>query len=75
MSLANRMTLASPHVHTTTIEANEFPQLSYRFGVQGVPRTIVNQTAGFAGALPEEMYVARVLRLAGLDVEEPEEPD
>jgi thioredoxin-like negative regulator of GroEL len=70
VSLANRMALASPHVSAATVEANEFPQLSQRFGVQGVPRTVVDREGGFAGAMPEEMFVANVLRLAGVPVDE-----
>lgn len=72
MSLANRMTLASSHVHALAVEANEFPQLSAEFGVQGVPRTVVNRSGAFVGALPEPQFVETVLRLAGV---EPSPPD
>lgn len=67
MSLANRMTVASPLVSARTIEANEFAQLSQRFGVQGVPRTIVNERGAFVGALPEPQFVDAVLQLAGVE--------
>jgi hypothetical protein len=63
------MTLASPHVSARTIEASEFPDLSRRFGVQGVPRTVVNEEGAFVGALPEEQFVAAVLELAGVPVD------
>jgi len=66
VSLANRMTVASPLVSARTIEANEFPALSQRFGVQGVPRTIVNEREGFVGALPEPQFVQSVLQAAGI---------
>jgi predicted DsbA family dithiol-disulfide isomerase len=66
VSLANRMTLASPNVTARTIEASEFPDLSRRFGVQGVPRTVVNEEGAFVGALPEAQFVAAVLELAGV---------
>lgn len=64
MSLANRMALASPRVRALTVEANEFPQLSAEFGVQGVPRTVVNRRGAFVGALPEARFVPAVLELA-----------
>lgn len=67
MSLANRMTVASPLVSARTIEANEFAQLSQRFGVQGVPRTVVNDRGAFVGALPERQFVEAVLQLAGVE--------
>lgn len=66
MSLANRMAVASPRVNARTIEASEFPDLSRRFGVQGVPRTVVNEEGAFVGALPEAQFVAAVLELAGV---------
>ena len=66
MSLANRMAVASPRVSARTIEASEFPDLSRKFGVQGVPRTVVNEQGAFVGALPEAQFVAAVLELAGV---------
>ena len=66
MSLANRMALASEKVTALTVEANEFPELSQRYGVQGVPRTVVNRQGAFVGALPEQLFVAAVLELAGV---------
>src|SRR5258708_7615133 len=53
-------------VSARTIEASEFPELSRRFGVQGVPRTVVNEQGAFVGALPEKDFVAAVLELAGV---------
>jgi len=37
-----------------------------RYGVQGVPKTVVNDAVEFVGALPEDEFVAQVLRGAGL---------
>lgn len=67
MSLANRMSIASPWVSARTVEANEFPELSARFGVQGVPRTVVNERGAFVGALPEPQFIETVLQLAGVE--------
>ena len=63
-SVANRMAVASERVRAVTVEANEFPALSARFGVQGVPMTVVNGEASFVGALPEPAFVSRVLELS-----------
>lgn len=63
-STANRMALASGHVRSLVIEANEYPDLAARYQVQGVPRTVVNRSGAFVGALPEAMFVDSVLRLA-----------
>jgi len=67
VSLANRMSVASPWVSARTIEANEFPELSARFGVQGVPRTVVSEHGAFVGALPEPQFVQAILQLAGVE--------
>ena len=53
----------------------EFPDLSRRFGVQGVPRTVVNEQGAFVGALPEAQFVAEVLELAGVSPNGEEEAE
>ena len=63
--------MASSKVRALAVEANEFPELSQRFGVQGVPRTVINQGGAFVGALPETQFVEAVLKLAGVEAEEP----
>lgn len=67
MSLANRLTIASPQITAISVEATEFPDLAQRFGVQGVPRTVVNRQGAFVGALPEQQFVSSVLGLAGVN--------
>jgi glutaredoxin-like protein len=67
-SMANRMALASPRVRAVVVEANEFPELSERFAVQGVPRTVVNRARAFVGALPEAAFVRSVIDLATQEV-------
>ncbi len=62
--------MASPHVHALTVEANEFPALAQQFGVQGVPRTVVNRQAAIVGALPEDRFVTSLLGLAGVQLED-----
>ena len=68
-SMANRLALASPKVRSVVVEANEFGELSDRFEVQGVPRTVVNRAGAFVGALPEARFVESVLQLAGAGAE------
>jgi len=64
-SMANRMALTSPRIRSVVVEANEFAELSRRFQVEGVPRTVVNRAGSFVGAPPETMFVESVLQLAG----------
>ncbi|MCK5117584.1 MAG: thioredoxin family protein [Candidatus Aegiribacteria sp.] len=53
--LASRMARYSSRVRSEVIEANEFPELSRKFKVQGVPRTIVNGVFYAEGSLSETM--------------------
>ena len=49
------MALESPLVEVEAVEAMEFPDLSERFQVRGVPQTTINQgAANVVGAVPEE---------------------
>jgi glutaredoxin-like protein len=59
--LAHRLALASDMVRAEMIESAEFPELAHRFNVMGVPKTVVNDTHQFEGAIPEETFVERLL--------------
>jgi predicted DsbA family dithiol-disulfide isomerase len=61
------MAFASPYITAHAIEAMEFMDLSRKYRVSGVPKTIVNETVEIMGALPEEMYVRAVLQLDDAD--------
>ena len=46
------------------VEAMEFPELSNRFNVGGVPQTTINAGAGtLVGAAPEEYLVAEIMKV------------
>lgn len=46
------------------VEAMEFPDLSDRFAVSGVPQTTINAGAGMVvGAVPEEYLLAEIQRV------------
>jgi thioredoxin-related protein len=45
------------------IEAMEFPDLSDKYGVSGVPQTTINDGAGtVVGAVPEQNLLAEIMR-------------
>lgn len=57
------MALESPLVEAEMIEAMEFPELSNRHDVSGVPQTSINDGAGrLVGAAPESYLVAEIQR-------------
>jgi hypothetical protein len=57
------MAFASPYITSSAIEATEFMDLTRRYRVTGVPKTIVNETVEILGALPEDDFVRAVLQI------------
>jgi len=58
--LAHQLAMESDYITADMVEATEFPQLSMKYQVMGVPRTVVNETTHIEGAAPEQMVVARM---------------
>jgi glutaredoxin-like protein len=57
VTLAHRMAVESPLITATCVEATEFIDLSQKYQVTGVPKTVVNETIEMLGALPESAFV------------------
>lgn len=58
---SHMMAMESPHVVADMIEAVEFPQLAQMYRVRGVPKTIANDKVEIEGALPEPVFVEKIL--------------
>ena len=61
------MAAANPNITADAIEATEFMDLSRKYRVTGVPKTIVNETIEIMGGLPEKMFVRAALDLPDED--------
>jgi hypothetical protein len=61
------MARESAHIRATCVEATEFMDLTRKFRVTGVPKTVVNESIEILGALPEELFVRGVLGLPESD--------
>jgi len=59
------MAMEFDNVTADIVEANEFPELSQRYGVSGVPKTIINDRVEFVGAVPEPQFVAAIRQAMG----------
>ncbi len=57
VTLAHRMAVENPLIRATCVEATEFLDLSRRYQVTGVPKTVVNGSIEMLGALPEDVFV------------------
>jgi predicted DsbA family dithiol-disulfide isomerase len=55
------MALANANITAYAVEATEFPDLARRYQVNGVPKTVVNDTVEILGALPEDAYVEQAI--------------
>ncbi len=61
MLLAYRAALASPRITASAIEATEFPTLADEMDVWSVPRIVVNGVPQWDGAVPERVFLDRLL--------------
>jgi len=59
--LAYKTALASPRITASAIEATEFPALAYSMDVWSVPRIVVNGVPQWDGAVPERVFLDRML--------------
>jgi hypothetical protein len=55
------MAAANEMIRADAIEATEFMDLSRKYRVTGVPKTIVNETIEIMGGLPEKPFVRAAL--------------
>jgi hypothetical protein len=51
--VAHQLAMENPLILADVIEANEFHDLSERYGVRSVPKTVINDRVQFLGSLPE----------------------
>jgi predicted DsbA family dithiol-disulfide isomerase len=59
--LAYKAALASPRIRATAIESTEFPALAAEMEVWAVPRIVVDGAPQWDGAVPERVFVERIL--------------
>ena len=58
--MAHHFAFISPRVTADMVEAMEFPDLSNKYSVYGVPRTVINETVHQEGAVPEPMMLQKL---------------
>ncbi len=64
-SLAIAMAMESPRVTTDVVEIQDFPSLAQLYSVMGVPKTVINDSVQFTGAVTESAFLQRVLEAVG----------
>jgi predicted DsbA family dithiol-disulfide isomerase len=60
ITLANGMAVESALVTATAIDATEYPDLVRQYNVNGVPKTVINDTVGIVGVASEDDLIAAI---------------
>jgi thioredoxin-disulfide reductase len=59
---AHQLAMASKNIRADVVDVAEFPQLSKKYDVGGVPRTIINETHAVEGQLAAEALYVEILK-------------
>lgn len=59
--LAHKAAIENDNITADMVEATEFPHLSMRYDVRGVPRTVVGENFPIEGAVPEMEFVEKLV--------------
>jgi len=59
--MAHKAAIENDNITADMVEATEFPHLTMRYNVQGVPRTIIGNDQHIEGAVPEMAFVEKVV--------------
>jgi glutaredoxin-like protein len=66
--LAHQFALESAHIRADMVESTEFPHLTQKYNISGVPKTIINESISIDGAVPEDAFLEQVLKAAHFPV-------
>jgi glutaredoxin-like protein len=65
--LAHQLAMASDLITASMVEANEFPHLSNKYQVYGVPRTVIEDVIHVEGAVPEATLVDELMKVLDIN--------
>jgi predicted DsbA family dithiol-disulfide isomerase len=63
--VAHQMGVESEKITADVVEVSEFPDMARRYGVSGVPKTVINDQIELLGAQPEATFVEAVCEASG----------
>ena len=63
--VAHDMAMESSRVKADVVEIQEFPQIAGAYRVSGVPKTVINDSVQFTGAVTEETFIRRIMEAVG----------
>ncbi len=62
--MAHQLAIESEKVTADVIEVSEFPLIARKYLVYAVPKVVINERVSFEGALPEAIFLQKVLEAA-----------
>ena len=65
--MAHQLAMENPLIVADVVEANEFQELSERYRVRSVPKTVINNRIEFVGSLPEAKVVEALQKAVSSD--------
>lgn len=60
--MGHNIAMANKNITASMVEANEFQELSMKFGVSSVPQIVINEKVIFVGAQPEKQFIDEVFK-------------
>jgi glutaredoxin-like protein len=60
-AVAHKLAVESDLVRADVIDGSEFPQLTQKYAVMGVPKVIINEKIEFMGSFNEDLFAEHVL--------------
>ena len=66
--LAHQLAMTSDLITASMVEANEFPHLSHKYQVYGVPRTVIEDVIHVEGAVLEAMLVEELMKVLDTNI-------
>ncbi len=62
--LAHKFAIENELIKADVIDVSEFPHVGLKYGVMGVPKTVINEKVEFVGAFPEDLFLEHILLAA-----------
>ncbi len=60
-AIAHKLAVESDFVKADVISTSEFPDLSMKYNVMGVPKVVINDKIDFVGAFDEDLFAENIL--------------
>lgn len=60
--MGHNIAMSNKNITASMVEANEFQELSMKFGVSSVPQIVINEKVIFVGAQPEKQFIDEVFK-------------